>query len=112
MTSPDVGSSSAPNRWSSVDLPLPLGPVIATYSPASIFSETLVRAWTATSSYVRLALTTCSRCISAADLRVRPFCTKSLLVTQRFDRRDARGVDRRVQGAGNPGNDRDQEARD
>ena len=35
-TSPADGRSSAPSSWSTVVLPEPLGPTIATYSPLSI----------------------------------------------------------------------------
>ena len=41
-TTPLVGRSSPPMRFSSVDLPQPLGPMIATNSPVSTENETLV----------------------------------------------------------------------
>ena len=43
---PEVGESRQPSVFISVDLPLPEGPMIATYSPRSIVSDTPRRART------------------------------------------------------------------
>ena len=43
--SPEVGVSRQPIRFISVDLPEPDGPMMATYSPRSISSDTSRKAW-------------------------------------------------------------------
>src|ERR1051326_2664342 len=51
-TSPESGRSSAPNMFNRVDLPLPLGPMMATYSPRRIAMLTSRRALIWPSGYV------------------------------------------------------------
>ena len=45
-TEPEVGRSSAPSICSSVDLPPPVGPWMATICPVGMVSETRESAWT------------------------------------------------------------------
>jgi hypothetical protein len=45
LSAPAVGSSSREITRSSVVLPAPLGPITATASPASTFSDTSKSAW-------------------------------------------------------------------
>ena len=62
--SPDVGTSSSPRTDSSVDLPQPDGPVMATYSPAAISRSMRSRAVVRTSPAVWILLTPDSRSMS------------------------------------------------
>ena len=51
LTNPLLGFSSPPNKCSNVDLPLPLGPIIAINSPLFIVKLTLSKATTSISPF-------------------------------------------------------------
>src|SRR5262245_61964747 len=104
--SPLVGRSSAPSRLSSVDLPLPLGPMIARYSPRWMVSETSTSAETSPSSYVRLTLATCRSGSSAVGGFDLGGCNRTLLMAEGVYGGNARRVERRVQRACDAGDQR------